>query len=265
MFKVNNKVGNQRKFKIFKMAEAGTLFNEENMKVIRNIFKEEFEKQEKNLRNLISANFKIIVEEIKKSEDEIKNLGKEICDLTSSLEFSGNVLKKKIKKLEERCENMETELQEFYNNQIDPEYVYNKLVDIEDRSRRCNLRIDGVTKREGETWEKCEDEIQNVFMEKLGLENIDIERAYRSKGKTSSNKPRTIVCKLLSDKQKKEVLKNLKKLKGNNAFINEDFCFEIMQRRKELWEKVKRLRSEGQITFLNYWSIVVKGKRDSGD
>ena len=44
-----------------------------------------------------------------------------------------------------------------------------------------------------------------------------------------------------------------------------DFCFETMQRRKELWEEVKRLRSEGQIAFLNYRSIVVKGRRDSGD
>ena len=40
-----------------KLAEASTFFNEENMKVIRNIFKEEFENQEKNIGNLISANF----------------------------------------------------------------------------------------------------------------------------------------------------------------------------------------------------------------
>ena len=92
---------------------------------------------------------------------------------------------------------MEAELQEFYNNQIDPGYVYNKLVDLEDRSRRCNLRIDGVT----ETWEQGEEEIQNIFKEKLGLEKIDIERAHHSKGKTSSNKPKTILCKLLSYKQ----------------------------------------------------------------
>ena len=105
----------------------------------------------------------------------------------------------------------ETELQEFYNNQVDPEYIYNKLVDVEDRSRRYNLRIGGVTERKGETWEQCEGEIQNIFKEKLDLENIDIERANRSKGKTSNNKPRTIVCKLLSYKQKKEVLKNVKK------------------------------------------------------
>ena len=60
---------------------------------------------------------------LKKSQDEIKNLGKEICELRSSLESTKNVLKEKVKKLEERCENMETELQEFYNNQTDPEYI----------------------------------------------------------------------------------------------------------------------------------------------
>ena len=75
-----------------KMAEASTFFNEENMKVTRNIFKEEFEKQERNIGNMISANFKITIEEIKKSQDEIKNLGKEICDLRRCLEFTENVL-----------------------------------------------------------------------------------------------------------------------------------------------------------------------------
>ena len=61
------------------------------------------------------------------------------------------MLEEKVKKLEERCKNMETELQEFYNNQVDPEYVHNKLVDLEDRSKRCSLRIDGVTERNDET------------------------------------------------------------------------------------------------------------------
>ena len=60
-------------------------------------------------------------------------------------------------------------------------------------------------------------------------------------------------------------VKNAKKLKGSNIFINEDFYFETMQRRKELREEVKRLRNEGQIAFLNYRSIVLKGRRDSGD
>ena len=57
------------------------------------------------------------------------------------------MLEEKVKKLEERCENMEIELQEFYNNQIDTEFVYKKLVDLGDRSRRSNLRTDGAAEK----------------------------------------------------------------------------------------------------------------------
>ena len=99
--------------------------------------------------------------------------------MRSSLEFTEIVLEEKVKKLNERCENMEAKLQEFYNNQIDPECVYNNLADLEDRSRRCNLRIERITEKKGETWEQCEKEIQNIFKEELGLENINIERAHR--------------------------------------------------------------------------------------
>lgn len=58
------------------MAEASAFFNVENMKIIRNTFKEEFEKQKMSIANLIRVNFKITIEEIKKSKEEIKNLGK---------------------------------------------------------------------------------------------------------------------------------------------------------------------------------------------
>ena len=69
----------------------------------------------------------------------------------------------------------------------------------------------------------------------------------------------------MSYKQKKEVIKNVKKLKGSDIFINEDFCFETMQRRKELWEEGKRLRSEDQIIFFELSVNRCEGRRDSGD
>ena len=58
---------------------------------------------------------------------------------------------------------------------------------------------------------------------------------------------------------------SVKKLKGSNVFIYKDFCFESMQSRQELGEEVTGLKSEDQIAILNYRSIVVKGRRDSGD
>ena len=39
----------------------------------------------------------------------------------------------------------------MYNYQIDPDEVAKKLTDPEDRSRRNNLRIDGVAEENGES------------------------------------------------------------------------------------------------------------------
>ena len=98
-----------------------------------------------------------------------------------------------------------------------------------------------------ETQEECEEEIQKVFNEKLGVKNVQIERVHRSKRSNSNNnseKRRTIVCKLLNYKQKEQILRNTKKLKESNIFINEDFCQETMQYRKKLWEEVKKQNSK---------------------
>ena len=56
---------------------------------------------------------------------------------------------RKKKKHESIC----VEVDENYNTQIDPEFVHNKLTDLEDRLRRNNLRICRVTET-NETWEK---------------------------------------------------------------------------------------------------------------
>ena len=44
-----------------KLEDVDTLFSKENINIIDNIFKLEFEKQEKNIANLISANIKITI------------------------------------------------------------------------------------------------------------------------------------------------------------------------------------------------------------
>ena len=230
------------------MAEEHTTLNKEKLtQLIRKIFQEEFRKQEVYITNIISSNFKITTEEIKKSQ--IKELKKEVTDLKSSMEHTDADLS-----------DLSNRVDKIYDYQVDPEYVPNKLTNLEDRSRRNNLRIDGISESRNETWEECEEEIQKVFNEKLGVKNVQIERAHRSKRSKSNNnseKPRTIVCKLLNYKQKEEILRNTKKLKGSNIFINEDFCYETMQYRKKLWEEVKNLRSQGKIAYLNYQLLVV--------
>ena len=121
------------------------------------------------------------------------------------------------------------------------EFTERKTVELEDRSRRNNLRIDGIAEKENETWNECEQEVQSLITDKLGIaENIVIERAHRIKKKENPGRPRTIVCRFLNYKDKTNILKNAKKLKGKNIFINEDFSHETMELCKELWEKVKK-------------------------
>ena len=88
---------------------------------------------------------------------------------------------------------------------IDPEFVKNKLMDLQDKSTRNNLRMHGVTETNDDTCEKCEEHVEQVFSEKLGLKNISVERVHRLKRRKSdkSQKTCTIISNLLSFKEKK--------------------------------------------------------------
>ena len=152
---------------------------------------------------------------------------------------------------------------------LDPAFieVLMKIIDLEDRSRRNNLRVDGIKERPNETWENCKKELDTLFKEGLGIEDeVVIERANRVKtGKSKKGStPRTDVCKILNYKDKVNILGNTKTLKRKNICINEDFCQPTFDHCKKLWKEVKRLREEGKIAYLQYRSIVGKRKDNNG-
>ena len=124
----------------------------------------------------------------------------------------------------------------MYNSQLDSDFVYDKLIDLEDRSKRNNLRIYGISESKYETWEKGEEKVDEVFREKLGLDNSHIERAHRVKrGKNyKSTKIRTIVCNLPSFKEKELAMRNAKQLKNTSIVIDEDFSPKTMEYSKKL-------------------------------
>ena len=55
----------------------------------------------------------------------------------------------------------------------------NNLRILEDRSRRNNLKIDGIKEMDKETWDDCEDRIKEVLKSNLKLDGIEIECAHR--------------------------------------------------------------------------------------
>ena len=142
---------------------------------------------------------------------EIKDLKAEISDLKDSLEFTENVIEKKVEKLETELDNFEHKVQGIWDYQIDPDYIQYKLVELEDRSRRNNIRIDRIEEAEGETWEISETKATKAFKEKLGIEKeIIIERVHRTKRNykdKDTKRPRTIVLRLENFKDKSIILK----------------------------------------------------------
>ena len=128
--------------------------------------------------------------------------------MKKGIEFTENVLEEKVAKFEQNVCELQVKFKKveedvtYMNNYIeDAENIHNKLVELEDRSRRNNIRIDRIKEHNKESWEECERRVHLMLKERLDIENVQIERAHRA-GRKSRNKPRTIVCKLLQFKDK---------------------------------------------------------------
>ena len=143
---------------------------------------EMFRSQENSIMQLISGNTTV-------ANQRLDNLSKEIADLKESLEFTQEETEGKFSTLNEKISTFEKNLFSLKKD-IDiiqttkPSWaidIANKLVDLEDRSRRKNLRINGIKEGKNETWEECEERVNCFLEEKLDIDTreIWIERAHR--------------------------------------------------------------------------------------
>ena len=98
----------------------------------------------------------------------MKKLGKEVTDLKQSLE---NILEEKVKKLDQKHVNLKNQCNDLCNDSLESEYFCYKLNDLEYKSRRNNLRIDGIAEGPNESWEQCQEQLQNFFKERRCLHN----------------------------------------------------------------------------------------------
>jgi hypothetical protein len=71
------------------------------------------------------------------------------------------------------------------------------------------------------------------------------------------------VIKLLNYKDKINILKNSKKLKGTGIFINEDYSLDTLTIRKKLFEEMRAHRNNGKYSVVIYDKLVVKDFKKS--
>ena len=171
-------------------------------------------------QNTMLACFNSVVENLSKKVDGI------LCDV-QDLKASLNFMSKDYEgKFEYITNNVDVLKKEMNNTKILNAADHNlvkehaeKLVDIEDRSRRNNLRVDGLPEHDRETWEITEQKVKDLFRDKLGInDHIEIDRAHRV-GRSEPNKSRTIVLRCNNFKQKEKIKKASTRLRGTGIYI----------------------------------------------
>ena len=190
-----------------------------------------FKVQEETIRKLVSScNLDTIVsldrlaEEIQDNNERLEKINKETVGLKTSLEISQQMFEKKFQKLDDNLSKQKQKHKEDINKLWkDNDQLCERPRDLEDRSRRDNLRSDEIAEAGNETGKQTEEILQNLFKEKLQLESISVERALRVGNKEKNNK-QTIAVKLARLKKTRET----RKIKGKNININENYSRETL-------------------------------------
>ena len=219
--------------------------------IIRKVVKEELLNHEIKIKELMDTN-------VKHTNKGLDQLSSDINDLKESLEFTEQDIDKKLVQVANELKDLKTDVKAIETDLLNADEVSDKLVELEDPSRRNNLQIGGIEESPDETWGTCENKIKDVIKEKLDIEtDVELDRCHRM-GKKRGNRPRTLICRFTKFKDKQCVLSNGRKLKGTNIYIHEDFSQDTMELRKSLWEQVLEYRRQGKFAYLNSRSIVVK-------
>ena len=116
---------------------------------------------------------------------------KQVNDPMESIEFTQNDLETKVSDMEKKIFTFEIKMNEMYDYQVDLDYANDSLPELQDRSRRNNILVDGVTeKKKRETWEGSGKNILEILRYKLEIEDVKIERSHRVKPYQNKKKQR---------------------------------------------------------------------------
>ena len=65
---------------------------------------------------------------------------------------------------------IKSDVQVLEGDFLHPNEVPKKLIELGDRSRRNNLHFDGLTENPNETWDDCEQKLQEVLFNNLNFD-----------------------------------------------------------------------------------------------
>lgn len=177
----------------------------------------------------------------------MENMPGEVGKMTPQqlIELIGSVIDIKLNKvasieyvntINEKCITLEKEVDRLKSNEI---AMLREINDLKNFNKRNNLIIYGIKKMENEDVLKS---VKAICSDILELKNLNIERAFRI-GRDKN----TVLVKFNDFEETVDVLKNCKKLKNTNIFIQRDYTNTTNTDRKifiKIKQEIKKINPE---------------------
>ena len=109
------------------------------LEIIQKIVNDELASHQMVIKEMINDNIKV-------TNDHLDRILQGVTDLKQSLEFTQEQMKE-IKKIKKDLKDFDKNINEVQQDLLDPKYVSSKLIELEDRSRRNNLHIEGIDEK----------------------------------------------------------------------------------------------------------------------
>lgn len=225
----------------------------------REFYKELLQQQQENFKGFVQ----LILDGTNKRLDGVI---RDVQELKTSLEFSQDKLDEMTAGHKEMATKIKLAEKTLEESKEELAAVFNKMDYIENQTRRTNIVVDGISDEKGENWMESEKKVRHMITSRLGLDgvNMELERAHRIGQYQEGGRPRKIMVKLLRFKDKQMILSTAKKLKGSNIYINDDFSEALLQKRRELWPKLKAARDRGERAILKYDKLIILPRSKNG-
>ncbi|XP_016110462.1 uncharacterized protein [Sinocyclocheilus grahami] len=206
-----------------------------------------------------------IIQIIKQSSEEIKDMVKENSTSINLLKEALEVVHSEIFDIRKENENLKNKNEEIVKRVSDLE---DKLNDQDRYCRRWNLRLEGLTERtEDDVKSRVTEICKAVVVEEernFVANNVDIaHRVGRPIDRAKGKKPRPVMIRFASRTARDLTWKGAKGndfLKKNNMYFKEDLTIKDRATRNLLWPVIDKARKEGKRAFYVGVKAIVDGK-----
>lgn len=212
------------------------------------------EKLDTNRQTLLYELKTIVQQEISSAISDIKS---DYTQRTDALKYEQEEIKLKITALNEKIQNLETQLENYKNNKL--QTTDSKLTSKEFSSYNNNKKIvlHGLEEYQGETEASVYDRVVQLFYDVLNI-NLEgyVEQLTRI-GRRGFQRPLEI--ELISKRMTKLVLENSNYLQNTQFSVTEYLDAGELKKRRELRKVLKEARDNGKYAILRNGRLFING------